>query len=436
MSTLKTVLDVGLDLIPGVGKAISAGLGMQISCFYVCEYNVANFYLLCQDMVTTAAQTAAYLYDKDNDPGGAFEWWLSPCGGTDLVPDDIKKAFDILSQVATGVSSFAKPKNLKPGSGKKGDEGNPRAPVRPRPANNGGGVNKPKRPVKCRIPPAQVTRRFGATHNTLRVQECVKDKTVITEMVITTVTYAQNARTTQVTGTCKDSMTQACYHYSSDISVNPQWATITCPPEAAGTEHRQNGRATAKWDQQHDGDLWVTSPSPDRCERDEYPPAYLLNKDHTAIREGGKNTWGQLVRYLPGKQNGAAGQMWKGACLGPALMGLSDQELARRVVAAPPASKLVIPAAARGDKLLVKTMAAVTVDHRPEFTLEFEHAGNLPNHGLNDNPCWPSKMAGKDPGFVLLTYDRYYPREITPPYDPIPPPYNYNAKYVAGSNGD
>ncbi|KAK8848573.1 chitinase [Apiospora arundinis] len=53
MSTLKTVLDVGLNFIPGVGKAISAGL----------------------NMVTTAAQTAAYLYDKDNDPGGAFEWW-------------------------------------------------------------------------------------------------------------------------------------------------------------------------------------------------------------------------------------------------------------------------------------------------------------------------------------------------------------------------
>lgn len=76
-------------------------------------------------MATTAAQMAAYLYPEEEDPEGAFSWWLSPCGGTDLVSEDIKKVFGILSQVADGLSSFAAPKNLKKGSGKKGDDGNP-----------------------------------------------------------------------------------------------------------------------------------------------------------------------------------------------------------------------------------------------------------------------------------------------------------------------
>lgn len=74
-------------------------------------------------MATTAAQMAAYLYPDEEDPEGAFSWWLSPCGGTQLVPDEIKQIFNTLSQVADGVSSFQKPRNINKGSGKKGDNG-------------------------------------------------------------------------------------------------------------------------------------------------------------------------------------------------------------------------------------------------------------------------------------------------------------------------
>lgn len=98
MSSLKAVLDVGLQFIPGIGKALDARL----------------------DMATTAAQMAAYLYSSEDKPEDAFSGWLSPCGGTELVPDEIKKIFDILSTVTDGVSSFSKPKNLKKGSGRKG----------------------------------------------------------------------------------------------------------------------------------------------------------------------------------------------------------------------------------------------------------------------------------------------------------------------------
>ena len=374
-------------------------------------------------MATTAAQMAAYLYDKDQDPAGAFEWWLSPCGGTDLVPDEIKKAFGILSQVANGVSSFVKPKTLKPGSGRKGDEGNPRAPTKPRPAN---GVSKPKKPAKCRVPPALSTLRLGVAKNTLRIQSCDKDKTIVTEMVVTTLTYAPNARATQVTGTCGDAFTQACYHYSSAIRVNPQWATLTCPPEAATTSHRDGGRATDVWKVQHDGSGWTTA-NPENCQRDEYPPAYLLNAADPARVYGGIDTRGQLVRWMPSADNTGAGSMWRAQCLRPALMGLTDQELLRRVIAAPPASKSMAPNQPKASKVIKTTFAAITVDHRPEFTVAFNHAGNLPNDGLNDNPCWPSNQAGRDPGFVLLTYDKYYTAA---------PPYNYRAPYIPGVNGD
>ena len=84
---------------------------------------------------------AAYIYSEDQDPAGAFEWWLSPCGGTGLVPEQIKEVFDILSVVADGVSSLKKPPEIRKESGRKGDSGNPtdRAPPSTRLGN---GVNK------------------------------------------------------------------------------------------------------------------------------------------------------------------------------------------------------------------------------------------------------------------------------------------------------
>jgi len=155
MSAVKLVVDIGLSAIPGVGRAIDAGL----------------------DAAITAAQLAAYAYDEGEDPAGAFEWWLSPCGGTDLVPDDIKQVFDIMSSVVDGVSSFKKPTNLKKGSGKKGDEGNPTDRAVPKAGNGSGpngtgnqGVTKKR---KCTIKAGQGERIMGKALNTLRTQKCV-----------------------------------------------------------------------------------------------------------------------------------------------------------------------------------------------------------------------------------------------------------------------
>jgi hypothetical protein len=105
-------------------------------------------------MLATAAEMASYIYPANEDPAGAFSWWLSPCRGTDLVPDEIKKVFDILNSLPDGVSSFRVPKNIPKGSGRKGDSGNPHDQSTPRaPGQIPGGGFKPK----CRVPVSKQT---------------------------------------------------------------------------------------------------------------------------------------------------------------------------------------------------------------------------------------------------------------------------------------
>lgn len=228
-------------------------------------------------MAITAAQMAAHLYPDKEDPEGAFQWWLNPCGGSSLVPDEIKKVFGILSQVTGGVSSFKPPKKIPKGSGKKGDEGNPRdrgpprtsgskPPTKPKNSKNGGGVTKTKR---CSIPRPRETFRING--NTLRSQTCVGTETVKNDMVITSIAYAPNAKPLQVKGHCENKWSQACYHYSSAIRLHPQWSTITCPEEAATEKHRKDASAVVTWSAQHKGSGWTSEKNRalKACDRDE-----------------------------------------------------------------------------------------------------------------------------------------------------------------------
>ncbi|GAO18711.1 hypothetical protein UVI_02053170 [Ustilaginoidea virens] len=103
MSAFKAVLDLGMAAFPQTGQVLSAGL----------------------EAATGAAKLYGYAYAESEDPAGAFQWWLSPCGGTDLVPDELKKAFDILNSVTESVSSWRAPSGLTKGSFKRGDALNP-----------------------------------------------------------------------------------------------------------------------------------------------------------------------------------------------------------------------------------------------------------------------------------------------------------------------
>lgn len=380
-------------------------------------------------MATTAAQVAAYLYPEEEDPEGAFSWWLSPCGGTDLVPDEIKKLFGILSTVADGVSSYKKPKNIPKGSGKKGDDANPVDQSKPKGGTgkgpNGTGSNSGvKKNKKCSVPKASSTLRLGPAKNTLREQSCVPNpatKNVMTttkvEMIITSISWVANAAPTLVKATCSKSWSQACFHYSSAMRVSPQWSTLTCPQAAATTRYRFEASATATWASQHRGAGWLNPAKrvAPKCDMDEFPPAYLLDATNPAwLNAGNKDIpGGQLVRYLPAGENRGAGGMWGGACFIPAVKPLSDTQFKNSINAAPNSQKYV-------ENLLgvKKTFAAVTVNVHPEFSItEWGHSSNPPpNEGLNANTCWPSSLTPNDPGFTLLTYDAWY-GGVAPPKD-------------------
>ncbi|KAF2226558.1 hypothetical protein BDZ85DRAFT_316064 [Elsinoe ampelina] len=408
MSALKLVLDIGLEFIPGPGKVLDAGL----------------------EMATTAAQLAAYAYDGDNDPQGAFEWWLSPCGDTSLVPAEMRQVFDILSSVADGVTRFKPPQNIKKGSGKKGDRGNPTDRSKKRSekdnssgngsGNNNGGTDKKKPKKKCTVRPGQSTRRMGGGH-TLRRQSC-KDETLhATDMIITSLGWPANAEPTAIGHSCRPKWSQACWHYSSAASVNPHWKTLDCPVDAATTSmaDRVPAGATSTWSWQHNGQGWTPKPHPLRCQRDEWPPAMLLYQGFEALEQSGKNSKGQLVRYIEGGMNEGAGSYLRGKCFHPMFdtNAMSNDDFTKMVNAVP-ANKRVTAQQKDDVKqhLTTQTFVAVTMSKRPQFYWS-SYPQAPANAGLNINRCWPSDLAPKDPGFALLTYDPYYGGQA--------PPYNY-----------
>jgi len=390
-----------------------------------------------------------YIYPDSEDPLGAFEWWLSPCGKTDLVPEEIKRVFDTLNQVSGGVGSFKPPKNLRKGSGKKGDKNNPRDRSTPRsqpsskPDNKGGnckvslkpqqrdmeheegslqGPRPPCKPRPCKVPPRLQQRRIGRAKRTIQRRICVGAKTETHNYAITSLVYAQNARPVQVLRDCKKTWSQACFHYSSVIWQHPQYATITCPHAAATTSkiRTKDSPAIRTWHKDHNGKDW-RDPTVD-CDRDEYPPAYLLDdNDPVYVRGGEDGAGGQLVRYLPDVENRGAGGMWAGICFMYPILQMSDQEFMRLHAVA---KHTVIV-----DNTITVSNAKVTVTMRPQFSISAwgQMAAPPKNDGLYENPCWPSAKAAGDPGFALLKVDKWYQSRN--------PPYNYKAMYVKGKNG-
>ncbi|KAJ9421240.1 hypothetical protein FOXG_17685 [Fusarium oxysporum f. sp. lycopersici 4287] len=423
MSSLKLILDVGLSLF-APGRALSAGA----------------------DMALTAAETVNYIYPKDENPEGAWQWWLSPCGGSDLVPDEFKQIFEILGNVPTGRSSFKEPKKIKKGSGKKGDDGNPTDRSTPRP-NNGGhngkgaGKNGGKAPAKppagnsnnnggkkkkCNVPARMSSRHLGQAKNTLRLMSCDKnDQTQISDMVVTTMTYEPNATPTLWTTACDPKNSQACYHYSSANSVNPKWSTLTCPQEAATISHRFNGKAVVAWSDEHAGDGWK-DPShrvfPNQCDRDEWPPAYFLAKNAPEFTLGGKKG-GQRIRWIPFNDNQGASKHWRGVCMKHAVKHLPLNDWTDKVTKGKKG-----PSSNPKNNHEVTEMS-IDVGVRPEFDLKFRH--RIPkDDGLWDNGCWPRNAAKDDPGFALLRIDEWYDKHKNLPK------WDYTQPYKKGSNGD
>lgn len=239
------------------------------------------------------------------------------------MPDDLKKVFDILNTVADGASSFEKPAKIGRISGRKGDASNPIDRSKPRPGsgvnsgNPGKGGNGPKKQPNCVIRPGNEWSRDGPALNTLQSRSCDRqDRTTTDEWVVTSITYGPTP--TAIAAHCSEKWSQACYHYSSAIRVNPQWVTLTCPDAAATTAYRdtitninKSPMATNAYKSQHRGKGWLLKRDGregPKCDIDEYPPAYLLDKQHDAWKFSGIDNRGQLVRYLNESNNRGAAE--------------------------------------------------------------------------------------------------------------------------------
>jgi hypothetical protein len=204
-----------------------------------------------------------------------------------------------------------------------------------------------------------------------------------------------------------------------------------CPQEAATVSADRDAdppEATKVWETEHKpwkDPQYRREPS---CDRDEYPPAYLLSPNDQAHALAGIHQDGQMVRWVPDRQNRGAGSMWRGACFMKPLKEISPQVI---VDLANDNTKnfgrQVIPVKPTSTNYKVGITVAL---QQPEFTIaQWNHAGaaGSQDDGLSQNPCWPQAIAPLDPGFTLLSVDRYYNNKVIP--------YDYSQPYVPGVNG-
>ncbi|KAK8022438.1 Glucan endo-alpha-glucosidase Agn1 [Apiospora rasikravindrae] len=394
MSSFKLVLDIALNAVPE-GKALTRPMAM----------------------LTDAAKLSSYVYDASQGPDEAFGQWLNPCGDNDLVPDEIKKVFDTLNMVADAATGFKVPSKIGKGSGKRGDEG-----------NRGAGKAKPtttKRPTPtCKLQPANVGRQGSAV---VTSRECNKGTTTTHAYTITSLAYAATAKPTLVAATCSDKWSQACQHYSSAISVHPEWKTLSCGPKmATATQPDLKAAATDAWARQHGGAGWQNAGyrAENLCDRAEYPPTYLLN----GVGQTDSNQCGvgpnQLVRWLPRDQNRGAAHMWSNICFDTPLGALSDAEMYEAAKNKNFGAKTKVRAPTKTEYTV-----GVTVAHIPQFTISSWQHKTKKDDGLWDNPCWPKEITPNDPGFALLRSDPWYARNGKKPA------YDYTQPYAPGTNG-
>jgi hypothetical protein len=277
-------------------------------------------------------------------------------------------------------------------------------------------------------------KRAGLTlrSNTITSSECNQGQFTTHKYVITSLQYAANAPRLQVKATCSARWNQACYHYSSVVRENPNFATLVCPQEAATFKNTRDDPplATKMWDTEHKQWKDKQYRTEKSCDMDEYPPAYLLTPNDQAHALAGIHRDGQMVRWLPAGQNRGAGSMWRGVCFYAPMKELSPQAI---VDLANDNTKNF----GRQPRVINPTSTeyevGITVAQRPEFTIaQWDHAGNTGpggslDDGLSQNPCWPQKIAPEDPGFTLLSVDRYYDNRVIP--------YDYSKAYIPGING-
>ncbi|KAL0935697.1 chitinase [Colletotrichum truncatum] len=214
--------------------------------------------------------------------------------------------------------------------------------------------------------------------------------------------------------TCSETWSQACYHYSSVMSVHsntPDMVRWTCWKTASST----SGKATNDWGSfgsqkrklpktaQHHWDWAVEWTEEARCDRDEWPPRNFWPKAK-------RMQPGQIIRLLPADQNESAGTMWRQFCATyDEYKTKTNGKTEVRDGARTTTDKKVEKKVDKGTTTYI-TSVGVKV---PNAVFEIKHwdhtkITSLRDDGLWDNPCWPSALLPNDPGFVLLTDDPWY----------------------------
>jgi len=236
--------------------------------------------------------------------------------------------------------------------------------------------------------------------------------------------YTSRSTIKTITETCTGSKyAQACYHYYSAIKNYGAASTFTC----SDSIDRAPGIATGDWTKQHKDKTWQSytqanynfggTMKPPRCQADEYPPAYFMPQD---TKQQGL---GQIVRWLPGSVNGgAANTQWAGFCgdndggKGNGQLYRNDHKSGKEGEVNKDLVSLVRPGTTVSNKVgdkFTTTVSFEAVYQRAVFEMHFDGTwDDTPSEkndwGLSENPCWPQDIVTDDPGYALLTDDKWY----------------------------
>lgn len=253
---------------------------------------------------------------------------------------------------------------------------------------------------------------------------------------ITSIMRSKTGEMTTVTETCPaNDYPEACAHYYSAIHEGGLKDILTCEDD----EDRSKPKATQDWKRQHNrGNGWKAFTKPTylfrgekkevSCQADEWPPAYFLPNDKQEMK---KPEWGQLIRWLPSQENGqAANTLWAEFCKkydggkgngqrldvnvnpGVKYKGKPEEQvpLQRHLV---DLGKIHVESRKnRGTWTYTTNLEEVTFTRAiMTMTFDYNEADKPKSENdwyLFDNPCWPKHIVPNDPGFVLLTDDKWY----------------------------
>ncbi|KAM0325563.1 hypothetical protein ACHAQA_007550 [Verticillium albo-atrum] len=247
-----------------------------------------------------------------------------------------------------------------------------------------------------------------------------------TEMDSTTTTSTGITYTTPAM-TCSAKNSQACYHYSSVMSVHAAtesmvrwtcWATDSTSAHGKATDdwgywNTQQAAFPVRnppqhhWDWGYEWTEWDDGGNKMRgCQMDEWPPRYFWASTTDALGAKSKKR-GQRIRLLPQPQNKGGGDIWARFCAkedGFRKKGGGITKIKENYVKT--TSKTVSITISGGTTTFI-TKVGVEV---PNAVFEIKHWEQPPTYddGLWENPCWPEMLLPLDPGWALLTNDEWY----------------------------